>query len=446
MESLSKTFTLCAALLATCLLSAAEKSFDLPASAAGYLGEGDIRQSDWFKKAWKSQRTKFDVSKERDTGAVVFLGDSITQGWGNALWAAFPEMKVANRGISGDTTRGLIIRMEEDVLDIAPSAVVMLIGTGDLGIGIAPEAIARNMQLLLSSLKASSSTMPIILCEVFPSSSEKKRPAEKINALNSLYMELAKGDSQIVYMDTHDLFANENGDAKLSEFPDLLHPNEAGYAKWAAALRPIFATYGFMESEEAFTLEDGYNLLFDGQSLDGWCYLPSPETDITSSANWKKKDPKGAAAWPIVKERSNFDGLSQTPDGRYLAKHGKLIVTTPNEIRKIQRIWTQEEFDQDFTLKLEFRATPQADSGIFLRGPQLQCRDYTLAGPWKDLKKYKPQEWNEIIVTVKGNNAHCTCNGEVLIDAFELPDSGPIGLEGDRGQIEYRNIRIKTHD
>ncbi|MCH6256331.1 GDSL-type esterase/lipase family protein [Puniceicoccaceae bacterium K14] len=444
MKPLFKTFALCSAFAAACLLSAEEKSFELPESAAGYPGEGEIRQSDWFKEMWKSQRTKFDSLKTRDHGAVVFLGDSITQGWGNALWAAFPEMKVANRGISGDTTRGLIIRIQEDVLDLAPTAIVLLIGTNDLGIGIPPEAIARNMQILLDSIKRSTPNIPVILCEVFPSSIEKKRPVEKINTLNSLYMQLAKGDPQIIYMDTYDLFANESGDAKPSEFPDLLHPNEIGYAKWAAALRPIFATHGFMETQDAFALEDGYKPLFDGKSLDGWCYLPSPESDIVSSARWKEKGPQGAAAWPIVKERANFDGLSQTPDGRYLAKHGKLTVSTPSEIRKIQRIWTQEEFDQDFILKLEFRATPQADSGIFIRGPQLQCRDYHLAGPWKDLKNYKPQEWNEIVITVKENTAHCTCNGEVLIDAFELPDSGPIGLEGDRGQVEYRNIRIKT--
>jgi hypothetical protein len=94
-------------------------------------------------------------------------------------------------------------------------------------------------------------------------------------------------------------------------------------------------------------------------------------------------------------------------------------------------------------LKLEFRAATNADSGIFIRKPQLQCRDYLVAGPYKQLKKYKPQDWNEIIVTVKDNIAHCECNGEVLEDALKLPPAGPIGLEGDRGQMEYRRIRLK---
>ncbi|MCB1212077.1 MAG: DUF1080 domain-containing protein, partial [Verrucomicrobiales bacterium] len=56
---------------------------------------------------------------------------------------------------------------------------------------------------------------------------------------------------------------------------------------------------------------------------------------------------------------------------------------------------------------------------------------------------YKPQDWNELVVTVKDNVAHCTCNGEVLEAALALPPSGPVGLEGDRGQMEYRRIRIQ---
>src|SRR5439155_13612461 len=124
-------------------------------------------------------------------------------------------------------------------------------------------------------------------------------------------------------------------------------------------------------------------------------------------------------------------------------KNGRLIVTTPPEFRKIAQISTTREFPKDFILKLEFRAGVNADSGIFVRKPQLQCRDYLIAGPYKELKQYKPQEWNEIVITVKDNVAHCTCNGEVLEAALKVPSTGPIGLEGDRGQMEYRRIRIQ---
>jgi hypothetical protein len=66
-----------------------------------------------------------------------------------------------------------------------------------------------------------------------------------------------------------------------------------------------------------------------------------------------------------------------------------------------------------------------------------------LAGPYNDLKHYKEGDWNELVVTVKNNIAHATCNGELLTDSMQVPEIGPIGLEGDRGQMEYRRIRLK---
>jgi hypothetical protein len=161
-----------------------------------------------------------------------------------------------------------------------------------------------------------------------------------------------------------------------------------------------------------------------------------------NARKWQASDPD-AAAWPFVDQAATFDGLTSTPDGRFRAINGRLVVTTPPEGRKIQQLYTTKEFGQDFILRLEFRATPNADSGVYIRGPQLQCRDYRLAGPYKDLKLYKPQDWNELEVIVHGGVARATANGEVLEAEMKVPPSGPIGLEGDRGQMEYRRIRIK---
>jgi hypothetical protein len=128
-----------------------------------------------------------------------------------------------------------------------------------------------------------------------------------------------------------------------------------------------------------------------------------------------------------------------TDDKRFSAKDGTIVV---NPGKGIKQLWTTAKFPKDFELHVEFRAAVNADSGLFIRGPQLQVRDYLVAGPYKTLKQYKPQEWNEIVVVVKGNVAHCTCNGEVLEDALKLPATGGIGLEADRGQMEYRNLRL----
>ncbi len=165
------------------------------------------------------------------------------------------------------------------------------------------------------------------------------------------------------------------------------------------------------KTEPAFTLEPGFKLLFNGTDLTGWHYKNGPA----------------------------LDGKTQASDGRYTARDGRIVV---NPGKGTAQLWTVREFPRDFVLKLQFRAGANADSGIFIRGPQLQCRDYLVAGPYKDLQHYKPQDWNDVEVVVNGNSATCTCNGEPL-KFSDLPATGPIGLEADRGQMEYRRIRIK---
>ena len=420
--------------------------FALPESDDGLPGAGPIRRYDWFRDLWKSRRASFAQEVEAKQGTVVFLGDSITQGWGPDLQGSFPGMLVANRGISGDTTRGMLIRLQEDVLSLKPVAVVMLMGTNDLEERAEPYTIVANVQLILAELAKHNADMPIVLCQVFPSSAAKARPADSIKRLNSLVADIAKGKTQVTVLDTWTLFADADGDARKEEFPDLLHPNAAGYTMWKDALSPVLTTLGLhKEATEDFEPEDGFRSLFNGKDLTGWGFRPTNEQMLKSRAGWQKND-RNAPPWPIVTEPATFDNQVRTPGGRYIAKNNRIVVTIPPEGRKIQQLYTTDDFSGDFVLKLEFRATPNADSGVFLRGPQLQCRDFKLAGPYKDLKHYKPQQWNELVVEATGNVAKCTCNGELLEAEFKVPNSGPIGLEGDRGQVEYRRIRIQTKD
>jgi lysophospholipase L1-like esterase len=411
-------------------LPAAEAEATLP-------GEGALRRYDGYVKRWNTIRPQWATEVAKDQGAVVFFGDSITQGWGTDFRKAFEGMKLANRGIGGDTTRGMLIRLQEDVLSLRPKAVVLLMGTNDIEVEVPVNAIGRNFQKIVAALKAHDPQMPVIVCRIFPSSVTKKRPKETILAVNEQMAAAVKGDSQFTVVDTYALFANAEGDALPALFPDLLHLNAAGYAKWASALRPVFATLGYLDTQaDDFKPEEGFVSLFNGKDLTGWGYRATAP---------RKGAPKpGAPLFVEVKADQSFDGKTESPDGRYRAINGRLVITTPAEGRRIQALWTTREFPEDFILKLEFRATPNADSGVYLRKPQLQCRDFLVAGPYKDLKKYKPQEWNELVVVVKAGVAHATCNGEVLEAALKLPENGPIGLEGDRGQMEYRRLRIKT--
>ncbi len=222
----------------------------IPETDEGLPGAGLILREDWFQEVWNERRGSWQGREQEDQGALVFLGDSITQGWGEDFHGAFEGAKLANRGISGDTTRGMLIRMENDVLALNPRGIVMLMGTNDLANKVPVESIAGNVKLILEKLKDHDSDMPIVFCLVMPASAKKNRPADKIQELNRAYSQLVQGDPQINVIDTWTLFANADGDAKLEEFPDLLHPNELGYEKWAEALQPVLVKLGFLENGE----------------------------------------------------------------------------------------------------------------------------------------------------------------------------------------------------
>ena len=158
--------------------------------------------------------------------------------------------------------------------------------------------------------------------------------------------------------------------------------------------------------------------LYNGKDLTGWCYK--------------------AADGTVTK----FDGKTDTDDKQFSAKEG---IIQANDQPGKGVLWTVAEFNTDFELRFDFRASVNADSGVFIRKPQLQVRDYPVAGPYKDLKKYKPQDWNEVLVIVKGDTLTATCNGEELKlerIKFKVPPTGGIGLENDRGVMEYRNLRV----
>lgn len=416
----------------------------LPAIDDGLPGVGPLRRHTWFQKLWFERRKMWSQQVDADQGAVVFLGDSITQGWGEDFKGHFQGIKVANRGISGDTTRGVLLRMEADVIALNPAAVVLLIGTNDIEEVARADAITSNLSLIIKRLQEHRADLPIILCQVFPSSAEKKRGPKLIHDVNQRYLAAVKGNPGVIVLDTWTLFANALGNAKREEMPDLLHPNDMGYAKWAAALHPLFATLGFVETTTDLNWqpESGYTALFNGHDLTGWGYRPTSASDRESARRWQANAPD-AAEWPFLEARTDFDGRTHSPEHRFAAINGRLVVKTPPRGRVVRQLWTTREFPEDFQLKLEFRATPNADSGIYLRGPQLQCRDYALAGPWPDLPHYRPQDWNEMVITVRDGVASATCNGDLLTDNMAVPATGPLGFEGDRGQTEYRRIRYK---
>jgi acetyl esterase/lipase len=168
--------------------------------------------------------------------------------------------------------------------------------------------------------------------------------------------------------------------------------------------------------------EPGFTSLFNGKDLTGW------RLGFTELA-----------------------GKTASDDGRFAVKDGILVIAGSKDTPlRMAEIDTVESYDGDFTLRLEFRASSDANSGLHLRDKafahQLQIRDYPRVGPYKTLEGYKDGDWNAIEVIVTGTHARCTCNGELLEAALVIPEYGPLSLQSETNVVEYRNIRIKREE
>ena len=155
----------------------------------------------------------------------------------NLLHRPFRPQSCQSRHQWGHFQR-VLIRLEQDVLALDPAAIILLIGTNDLEERASPEVIAANVSLILEAVVDFSPTLPVVLCDVMPSSSAMNRPTGQIQQVNALLAELAGDYQNVIPFDTFSLFADDEGNAKPAEFPDLLHPNETAYLRWATPCGP----------------------------------------------------------------------------------------------------------------------------------------------------------------------------------------------------------------
>ena len=168
-----------------------------------------------------------------DPHRVVFLGDSITDGWNLAQY--FPGKPYVNRGISGQTTPQMLVRMYPDVIDLKPAAMIILAGTNDVARNTGPETltmIEQNFQAMSELARAHQ--IKVILCLLTPISDytqnkqTEHRPPADILKLNDWLRDYA-AKTQGTIADYYSALVDEKGMLKDGYSQDGLHPNAKGY-------------------------------------------------------------------------------------------------------------------------------------------------------------------------------------------------------------------------
>jgi lysophospholipase L1-like esterase len=173
----------------------------------------------------------------REKGRVVFLGDSITDGW--KLGQYFPGKAYVNRGISGQTTPQMLVRMFPDVISLQPAALIILAGTNDIARNTGPETaemIEDNFRAM--SELAEKHGIKVILCLLLPvsdyttSQQTSRRPPADILKLNEWLRNYAT-EIHAPVADYYSALVDEHGMLREGYSNDGLHPNDRGYTVMA---------------------------------------------------------------------------------------------------------------------------------------------------------------------------------------------------------------------
>jgi lysophospholipase L1-like esterase len=154
-------------------------------------------------------------------------------------------LKVANRGLGGDVSRGLLFRWKEDVLDLHPRAIILMIGSNDLSAYADPADIEHNIGLMIDAARAQNPKVPIVLCQLTP----RNVPDAPIKpgALADINARIARlgAQKQVEVLDLFTPMAGPDG-LPAQDFigKDGIHVAAAGYKVWVGLLRPAFEKLG----------------------------------------------------------------------------------------------------------------------------------------------------------------------------------------------------------
>ncbi|WP_081894438.1 SGNH/GDSL hydrolase family protein [Muricauda sp. MAR_2010_75] len=205
------------------------------ASLLALLNPNKSAAQDWPNlEKYKKANAELSAPTENEH-RVVFMGNSITEGWSNANPDFFKNNSYINRGISGQTTPQMLLRFRQDVIDLKPKIVVILSGTNDIAGNTGPmtlEQIRDNMLSMVELAKANN-IFPIV-CSVLPAYDYPWRPGKqpniKIPKLNTMLKAMAEEEG-VMYLDYFSEMADDRNGLPKALTTDEVHLTKAGYAE-----------------------------------------------------------------------------------------------------------------------------------------------------------------------------------------------------------------------
>ncbi len=208
-------------------------AFNLTLFFAVFFMMDTIYAQDWPDLNRYQKENELLDKSEKNKNRVVFMGNSITEGWSTHDPSFFQNKSFINRGISGQTTPQMLIRFRQDVVDLKPNVVVILAGINDIAGNTGPSSlkmIADNIRSMVEI--ALVNDIKVILCSVLPAKefswSPEVKPAHKVIDLNKMIRVFAE-EKKVHYVDYFQAMVDSQNGLKSEYTYDGVHPNKAGY-------------------------------------------------------------------------------------------------------------------------------------------------------------------------------------------------------------------------
>ncbi len=208
----------------------------------------DLKSPPALVPAPRADQTKrhesFNEVSKKGEAQLVFLGDSITEGWegdGKEAWTkAWAPLKAANFGIGGDRTEHVLWRLDNGNYDgLKPKLTVLMIGTNNTGHRMDPAVdTAAGIKTIIEKLRQKQPEMKVLVLGVFPRGEKAEDPMRvRTNEINVLLPRLAD-DKNIFFLDISKTFLQPDGTLSRDIMPDSLHLSPKGYDLWVSAIEP----------------------------------------------------------------------------------------------------------------------------------------------------------------------------------------------------------------
>jgi lysophospholipase L1-like esterase len=205
----------------------------LSALSLSAFSQDDAMKTDWANLKRYAADNKQLSPVTSNEKRVVFMGNSITEGWLKADSAFFSGKTYINRGISGQTTPQMLVRFRQDVIDLEPAVVVILAGTNDIAENTGPTTLETIFGNIVSMAElARANNIRVVLSSVLPANKYNWRPqiqpAEKIVALNTMIKEYCS-KQKLTFVDYYSAMVDEQKGLDKKYSNDGVHPTLEGY-------------------------------------------------------------------------------------------------------------------------------------------------------------------------------------------------------------------------